>query len=84
MDCRIIKKREIMKKNITAISLLSKILVLVFMMTLSTNANAQTDLPDAPEDVPAAPINDYIPVLFVIGIAIGGYVFSKKGKQQRS
>lgn len=81
MDCRIILKREKMKKNITAISLLCKVLVLVFMMTLSTTANAQTDLPDEPDDVPAAPIDDYIPVLFVIGIALGGYVFSKKRKQ---
>lgn len=73
-----------MKKNITAISLLCKVLVLIFMMILSTTASAQTDLPDAPDDVPAAPIDDYIPALFVIGIVLGGYVFSEKRKQQHS
>lgn len=73
-----------MKKNITVISLLCKVLVSVFMMILSTTANAQTDLPDAPDDVPAAPIDDCISALFVIGIVLGGYVFLKKRKQLHS
>jgi hypothetical protein len=73
-----------MKKNITVISLLCKVLVSVFMMILSTTANAQTDLPDAPDDAPAAPIDDCIPALFVIGIVLGGYVFLKKRKQLHS
>lgn len=72
-----------MKNNITTVSFVNKISVWVFIIMLSiTTTNAQTDLPDAPDDVPAAPIDDYILVLFVIGIVLGGYVFSKKRKQQ--
>ena len=60
-----------MKKYIVQVSF-TKITVLVFML-LTTLVNAQTDLPDAPEDEPAAaPIDGYLLFLAVIGLI---YVF---------
>lgn len=60
-----------MKKYITTISF-TKISILVFMF-LTTLVNAQTDLPDAPEDEPSvAPIDGYVFILAVVGLV---YVF---------
>lgn len=70
MDCRIIKTEK-MKKYITTVSFI-KVLVLFFMVTLTTTLSAQTDLPDAPADTPAAPIDGYVLVLAAIGLV---YVF---------
>jgi hypothetical protein len=55
-----------MKKYITTVSF-AKIAVLVFML-FTTLVNAQTDLPDAPEDELAAPIDDYVLILALTGI----------------
>ena len=61
-------------KNINKIStIINKTLVWVVVMLLSiTTVNAQTDLPEAPVDEPAAPIDGYIWVLALIGLV---YVF---------
>jgi hypothetical protein len=61
-------------KNINKIStIINKTLVWVVVMLLSiTTVNAQTDLPDAPVDEPAAPIDGYVWVLALIGLV---YVF---------
>jgi hypothetical protein len=61
-------------KNINKIStIVNKTLVWVVVMLLSiTSVNAQTDLPDAPVDEPAAPIDGYVWVLALIGLV---YVF---------
>lgn len=59
-----------MKKYITTVSF-AKIAVLVFVL-FTTLVNAQTDLPDAPEDEPTAPIDDYVLILAAIGLI---YVF---------
>ena len=72
MDCRIIKKTEKMKKYITTVSF-TKITVFVFML-FTTFINAQTDLPAAPDDTTGAPIDDYVWVLALIGLA---FVFFK-------
>ena len=57
-----------MKKYITTVSF-TKITVFVFVL-FTTLINAQTDLPDAPVDEPpAAPIDDYVWVLALIGLA---------------
>lgn len=61
-----------MKKYITTISF-AKITVLVFML-LTTIVNAQTDLPDEPDDINPAPIDDYVWALVAIGLV---YVFLK-------
>ncbi len=66
MDCRIIKKTEKMKKYITTVSF-AKITVFIFMM-FTTFVNAQTDLPEAPVDEPAAPIDGYVWVLAALGL----------------
>jgi hypothetical protein len=61
-------------KNINKIStIINKTLVWVVVMMLSiTTVSAQTDLPDAPVDEPAAPIDGYVWVLALIGLV---YVF---------
>ena len=61
-------------KNINKIStIINKTLVWVVVMLLSiTTVNAQTDLPDAPVDEPAAPIDGYVWVLAMLGLV---YVF---------
>lgn len=61
-------------KNINKIStIINKTLVWVVVMLLSiTTVNAQTDLPEAPVDEPAAPIDGYVWVLALIGLV---YVF---------
>lgn len=62
-----------MKKYITTVSF-AKIAVLVFVL-FTTLVNAQTDLPDAPEDEPAAaPIDGYVWVLAVLALI---YVFQR-------
>lgn len=61
-----------MKKYITRVSF-AKITVLTFML-FTTLANAQTDLPDAPDDTAAAPIDDYVWVLAFVGLV---FVFLK-------
>jgi len=66
MDCQLIKKTVKMKKYISTISF-TKITLLVFML-FSTLVNAQTDLPEAPLDEPAAaPIDGYVLVLAAVG-----------------
>jgi hypothetical protein len=55
-----------MKKYITTVSF-AKITVFVFLL-FSTLVQAQTDLPDAPEDTTPAPIDDYVWVLALIGL----------------
>jgi hypothetical protein len=57
-------------KNINKIStIINKTLVWVVVMLLSiTTVNAQTDLPDAPVDEPAAPIDGYVWVLAMLGL----------------
>jgi hypothetical protein len=73
MDCRIIKKTEKMKKYITTVSF-AKITVFLFMLFTSL-VSAQTVLPDAPDDTTTgAPIDDYVWVLALIGLA---FVFHK-------
>ncbi|WP_396184769.1 hypothetical protein [Flavobacterium sp.] len=61
-------------KNINKIStIINKTLVWVVVMILSiSTVNAQEDLPDAPVDEPAAPIDGYVWVLALIGLV---YVF---------
>ena len=61
-------------KNINKIStIINKTLVWVVVMLFSiTTVNAQTDLPDAPVDEPAAPIDGYVWVLAMLGLV---YVF---------
>ena len=61
-------------KNINKIStIINKTLVWVVVMILSiSTVNAQEDLPDAPVDEPAAPIDGYVWVLAMLGLV---YVF---------
>ncbi|QBN20408.1 hypothetical protein [Flavobacterium nackdongense] len=69
-----------MKKYINTASLV-KITVLVWML-FSTVVHAQTDLPDAPDDTAAAPIDGSIWVLALIGLFFVYYrlrTFSKQG-----
>jgi amino acid transporter len=69
MDCRIIKKTEKMKKYITTVSF-AKIAVFIFILFTSIT-NAQTALPDAPDDTTSgAPIDDYIIPLAIVGIIL--------------
>ena len=72
MDCQIIKKIKKMKKYISTVSF-TKITLLVFML-ITTLVNAQTDLPDAPVDEPAAPIDGYLLLLAALGFV---FVFIK-------
>jgi hypothetical protein len=55
-----------MKKYITTVSF-EKITVLVFML-FSTLINAQEDLPIAPLDEPASPIDVYVWVLALVAL----------------
>jgi hypothetical protein len=61
-------------KNLNKIStIINKTLVWGVMMLSITTVSAQTDLPDAPVDEPAAaPIDGYVWVLALIGLV---YVF---------
>ncbi len=47
----------------------AKLSVMIFML-LSTLVNAQEDLPAAPDDTAAAPIDNYLIVLAIAGIAL--------------
>jgi hypothetical protein len=60
-----------MKKYIT--TAFTKI-VLLFFVLCTTLVQAQTDLPDAPDDTATAPIDDYVWFLAFIGLI---YVFMK-------
>lgn len=72
-----------MKKYITTVSF-AKISVLIFMMMFSTILSAQTDLPDVPEDTPAAPIDDYIWVLALVGLIFVFLRFRALAKQRNT
>ena len=61
-----------MKKYINT-DFFAKITVLVFVL-FSTFANAQTDLPEAPDDTATAPIDNYVWVLAFVGFI---FVFLK-------
>lgn len=59
-------------KNINKISsIVNKTSIWLFVMLLSiSTVFAQDALPDAPVDDPAAPIDDFIPYLAIIGIIV--------------
>lgn len=61
-----------MKKYINTVSF-AKIAVLFFML-FTILVNAQEELPDAPDDTIAAPIDDYVWVLAFVGLV---FVFFK-------
>jgi hypothetical protein len=74
-------------KNTDKIStIVNKNLVWVVVMMLSISTmSAQTDLPDAPEDEPAAPIDGYVWVLATVGLVyvfLRVRAFAKQGNSQ--
>lgn len=71
-----------MKNRYKISTIINKTLVWVVVMMLSiTSINAQTDLPDAPVDEPAAPIDNYFWVMVVIGLCYVYYKLSAFVKQ---
>jgi uncharacterized membrane protein YagU involved in acid resistance len=75
-----------MKNKDKISTIVNKTLVWVVVMMLSISTlSAQTDLPDAPVDEPAAPIDGYVWVLATIGLV---YVYlrvraiAKQGNSQ--
>lgn len=84
MDSRIIKKEKKMKNRYKISTIINKIIVWVIVMTLSiTGINAQTDLPDAPVDQPAAPIDGSMWALALLGL-LYAYVRLKTIAEQAS
>jgi hypothetical protein len=75
MDCRIIKVSEMknIKNNITRI--------LLFTSALAT---AQTPFEDDVVDVPAAPIDQWVFPMFIIGIITVVYFIYKKTQQSKN
>ncbi len=61
-------------KNINKISLIinkTSIWLFVMLLTISTAFAAEPDaLPDAPNDTAAAPIDDYVLLLAIIGVSL--------------
>ncbi len=57
---------------------LSILLSLTALLFPFVTALAQEDFNDDVQDVPAAPINDWIPALLLLAIAIAFYFFKKQ------
>lgn len=62
-----------MKKQTLSILLSLSALLFPFVTAL-----AQEDFNDDVQDVPAAPINDWIPLLLLLAIAVAFYFFKKQ------
>jgi hypothetical protein len=59
-----------------------KILLLVLMLTTGVqNMNAQEDFDDDTQDVPQAPINDYIIPMLLAGVYLGYRLLKSKTKE---
>lgn len=71
-----------MKNRLKINSLTRKVLILVFITTICNTINAQTDLPNEPVDVPAAPIDGYIYMGLALGLVLGSFVIFRKTKKQ--
>ena len=63
----------LMKKQTLSILLSLSALLVPFVSAL-----AQEEFPEDVQDVPAAPINDWIPLLFLLAIAVAFYFFKKQ------
>lgn len=63
----------LMKKQTLTILLSLSALLFPFVTAL-----AQEDFNDDVQDVPAAPINDWIPLLLLLAIAVAFYFFKKQ------
>lgn len=63
----------LMKKQTLSILLSLSALLFPFVTAL-----AQEDFPEDVQDVPAAPINDWIPLLLLLAIAVAFYFFKKQ------
>lgn len=63
----------LMKKQTLSILLSLSALLFPFVTAL-----AQEDFNDDVQDVPAAPINDWIPLLLLLAIAVAFYFFKKQ------
>ncbi|MGZ9677315.1 hypothetical protein [Flavobacterium sp. GNP001] len=57
---------------------LSILLSLTALLFPFVTALAQEDFNDDVQDVPAAPINDWIPLLLLLAIAVAFYFFKKQ------
>lgn len=59
-----------------------KILLLILMMTTGVqNMNAQEDFDDDTQDVPQAPINDYIIPMLLAGVYLGYRLLKSRTKE---
>ncbi|KQS53180.1 MULTISPECIES: hypothetical protein [Flavobacterium] len=59
-----------------------KILLLVLMLTTGVqNMNAQEDFDDDTQDVPQAPINDYIIPMLLAGVYLGYRLLKSRTKE---
>lgn len=59
-----------------------KTLLIVLMLAAGLqNANAQEDFDDDTQDVPSAPINDYIIPMLLIGVYLGYRLLKSKTKE---
>ncbi len=68
-------------KNIIYSSLLKKIttkLFLIIFVLAGTLANAQTTFPDNVEDVPGAPVDDWILPFVLVSLVVGYFYIRKK------
>lgn len=67
-----------MKNNLATPSLVYTVLI---FMTVINNVSAQTTLPNKPVEAPAIPIDGYIPLILVMGIAMGSFFIFRKYKE---
>ncbi|MDQ7959963.1 hypothetical protein [Flavobacterium lindanitolerans] len=59
-----------------------KILLLILMLTTGVqNMNAQEDFDDDTQDVPQAPINDYIIPMLLAGVYLGYRLLKSRTKE---
>ena len=76
MDCRLIKEALMKKLNSTRIKY--QFIVIVLFLTEFVQAQPGFDDGDDVEDVPAAPIDDWIFPMVLLGIAMMVYYTKKK------
>ncbi len=78
MDCRLIKEALMKKLNSTRIKY--QFIVIVLFLTEFVQAQPGFDDGDDVEDVPAAPIDDWLIPLIVLGLIFMFFYLKKKNK----
>ena len=76
MDCRIIK--AILMKKINRNGIKYPLLVLVFFIEQLLQAQPGFDNGDDVQDVPAAPIDNWLIPMFVVGVVLVYYIYRRQ------